>query len=95
MAQRTIAVEIRELFGIIFNSNLHVGINAQHLVNYDYRKVNKLVKHEILPHFQFNINLLLKIGSRKREQIMSKNREGSLQIWIFDKYGCNQTNHIH
>ena len=26
---------------------------------------------------------------------MSKNKEGSLQIWILDRDGCNQTNHIH
>ena len=81
-------ITIRDNFQVVF----HVGIDAQHLVNYDHRKVNKLVKYEILTHFQFNISLLLKIerkqGGRKWEQIMSKNREGSLQIWILDRYGC-------
>ena len=53
-------ITIRDNFQVVF----HVGIDAQHLVNYDHRKVNKLVKHEILTHFQFNITLLLKIGRK-------------------------------
>ena len=60
-AQRTIAIKISELFGIIFKLDFYVGIGAQYLVNYDHRKINKHVKHEILIHSQFNINLLLKI----------------------------------
>ena len=64
MAQRTIAMKIRELFGIIFKLDSYVEIGAQYLVNYDHIKVSKLVKHEILIHFQFNIYLLLKIGRK-------------------------------
>ena len=43
---------------------MYVRIGAQHLVNYDRTKGNKLVKHELLIHFQFNIDLLLKIGRK-------------------------------
>ena len=59
-----IVIKIKVLFGIIYKEDFYVGIDAQYLVNYDHRKVNKHVKHEILIHFQFIINLLLKIGRK-------------------------------
>ena len=44
----------------------HGGTSVQYLVNYDLIKINKLVKHEILIHFEFNINLLLKMGKNRK-----------------------------
>ena len=63
MAQRTIAMKIRELlFGIIYL--VEFLCRDRYLGNYDHIKVSKLVKHEILIHYQFNIYLLLQIGRK-------------------------------
>ena len=51
MTQRTIAMKIREQFGIIFKEDFYVGISVQYIVNCGHIQFNKLVKHKILMHF--------------------------------------------